>query len=937
MAEYYFATGEISRHCFVFPNRRSQLFFQKWLSDLVMESGKPVLAPAMLTVNDFFYKLNGSRPVDRINLLLALYDCYKRLNPAAESLDDFIFWGEVLLGDFDDVDKYLVPAASLFTDVSQYKGMQDDLSYLSDTQRQAVERFLSNFASSSGYDASRQGPVKERFLQIWNILLPLYTDFRESLRAKGMTYEGMVYRDLAERLQEESAVDVLGRCFPTDTTFVFTGLNALNECEKKVLSRMQDAGIAQFCWDYSSQMIKDTRNRSSFFMKDNVVKFPQAFVPDQEPLQEPYIEVIGVPSAVGCAKQLPRILSCVNPGQLDTAVVLPDENLLIPVLNSIPEDIADINVTMGYPMRGSAFFSLMDEIARMQLNMRQKGGKWMFYHRNVWAVFSNSVFTSVLDQETADKVKRIRGEAKYYIPVEDFAGSPLLESVFLPVVTDTSDSSGGQTAELSSYLLDLSGMFGVLLKDNPGMVLELDFARQYYQDISRLRTKSLDIMPKTFVHLVLQAESGRSVPFKGEPLKGLQIMGPLETRALDFDNLIILSCNEGIFPRHSVNASFVPPELRKGFGLPTYEYQDAVWAYYFYRMIQRAKRIYLLFDSRTEGLRTGEESRYIKQLELHFGKEFHRVSVNSPIVRANPPEPIIKTADDIGKLETMTFSASSIQNYLACPAKFYYASVKGLKEENEVEESLQANQIGNVLHKLMQVIYGVKGVAVDAAYLKTWASDPAKLKAEVFDLVKKELKTVEVTGRNLIFANVICKYAEQILDRDCELLQESGVGSFRILSLETEDVVDICGRPFKGFIDRLDSLKEGTVRVADYKTGRVLDEEIDISDDNAVTLADMIFAPNSSKRPKIALQLYVYDKIVQDKYPGSKIFNSLYPAVRLFKEPVQVVECSQAFMKEVDVRLEQTFKEIFDPQVEFRRTSDEKVCDYCDFKMLCGK
>ena len=236
MAEYYFATGEISRHCFVFPNRRSQLFFQKWLSDLVRESGKPVLAPAMLTVNDFFYKLNGSRPVDRINLLLALYDCYKRLNPAAESLDDFIFWGDVLLGDFDDVDKYLVPAASLFTDVSQYKGMQDDLSYLSDTQRQAVERFLSNFASSSGYDASRQGPVKERFLQIWNILLPLYTDFRESLRAKGMTYEGMVYRDVAERLQEESAVDVLGRCFPADTTFVFTGLNALNECEKKVLS-----------------------------------------------------------------------------------------------------------------------------------------------------------------------------------------------------------------------------------------------------------------------------------------------------------------------------------------------------------------------------------------------------------------------------------------------------------------------------------------------------------------------------------------------------------------------------------------------------------------------------------------------------------------------------------------------------------------------------
>ncbi|MBQ3976495.1 MAG: PD-(D/E)XK nuclease family protein, partial [Bacteroidales bacterium] len=414
VADHYFATGEISRFCFVFPNRRSQLFFQKWLSDLVKESGRPVLAPAMLTVNDFFYKISGARPVDRINLLLVLYDCYRELNPAAEALDDFIFWGDVLLGDFDDVDKYLVPAASLFTDVSQYKEMQDDFSYLTDSQKEAVKRFISNFGASGSYEASRQGPVKERFLQIWNILFPLYSNFKETLRSRGMSYGGMVYRDLAESLQEQSAVDILGKYFPAGTTFVFTGLNALCECEKKILSRMRDAGIAQFCWDYSSNMIKDPRNRSSFFMRDNVVAYPQAFTPDPEPLGEPYIEVIGVPSSVGCAKQLPRILDSVNPGSLDTAVVLPEESLLIPVLNSIPERIQDINVTMGYPMQGSAFFALMDEIARMQLNLRFKDGRWMFYHRNVWAVFSNSVLTSILDEAGAEVIKAIRKAAKYY-------------------------------------------------------------------------------------------------------------------------------------------------------------------------------------------------------------------------------------------------------------------------------------------------------------------------------------------------------------------------------------------------------------------------------------------------------------------------------------------------------------------------------------------
>ena len=937
MAEHYFATGEISRHCFVFPNRRSLLFFQKWLSDLVRESGKPVIAPGMLTVNDFFYKIGRATPVDRINLLLVLYDCYRELNPSAESLDDFIFWGDVLLGDFDDVDKYLVQAPGLFTNVSQFKGMQDDFSYLTETQREAVERFVSNFAASGGSDAPGPGPVKERFLQIWNILLPLYDNFKEALKQQGLSYEGMVYRDLAERLGNEAAVDVLGKCFPEDTLFVFVGLNALNQCEKKVLSRMRDAGIAQFCWDFSSEMIKDPRNRSSFFLRDNVTAFPQAFEMDPEPLKDPYIEVIGVPSAVGCAKQLPRILEAVNPGQLDTAVVLPDENLLLPVLNSIPEKITDINVTMGYPMCGSGFFALMDEIARMQLNIRCKDGKWLFYHRSVWTIFSNSVFASLLDAEGEGKIAEIRQKAKYYIPQEDFAGCPLMEALFRPVVTDLADTSGAQSAALASYLLDMAGRFGIMLKEVPEMVLELDFARQYYQDLNRLKGQELAILPKTFVSLIDQAEASRSVPFKGEPLKGLQIMGPLETRALDFRNLVILSCNEGVFPRHSVSSSFIPPELRKGFGLPTYEYQDAVWAYYFYRMIQRAERIYMLYDSRTEGLRTGEESRYIKQLELHFGKKFHRVSVSSPIVGAEAPGDIPKTAEDLEKLESYVFSASVIQKYLACPAMFYYTAVKGLKETTEVEESLQSNQIGNVLHKLMQHIYGVKGGVVSEAYLKGWIKDEAAMKAKVYELIKEELKTVDVTGRNLIFAGVICKYAVQILKRDCELLKDQGKDHFTILSLEVKDELTICGRPFKGFIDRFDSIGKGMVRVADYKTGKVTDQEIDISDDNAITLADQIFSPDSTSRPKIALQLYVYDKIARKKCPGARVYNSIYPTMRLFNEPVPFQECSQAFMEEVDRRLEETFRDIFDPETGFSRTSDTSVCKYCDFKMLCGR
>ena len=579
----------------------------------------------------------------------------------------------------------------------------------------------------------------------------------------------------------------------------------------------------------------------------------------------------------------------------------------------------------------------MDEIARMQLDLRFREGEALLYYRHVWAIFSNSVFTSILDQETADVVADIRKKAKYYHPTEDLKRGELLEAIFRPVVLDAEDVSGKQSRNLAAYLLDLAGRFGIALKNAPGMVLELDFARQYYQDLNRLISKDMAVKPKTFVRLISQAEAARSVPFKGEPLKGLQVMGPLETRALDFDNLVILSCNEGVFPRHSVSSSFVPPELRKGFGLPTYEYQDSVWAYYFYRMIQRAKRVYMLYDSRTEGLRSGEESRYIKQLELHFRKKLNRVSVVSPIIEAPAPAPIINTEQDMQVLESMTFSSSSIQNYLQCPAKFYYAHVKELKKETDVEESLQANQIGNVLHKLMQQIYGVRGGIVTIDYLRDCASDRSGLKARIFSLIKQELNTPDVTGRNLVFANVILRYAVQILKRDCELLESQGSDRFKILSLETKDTVEICGRPFKGFIDRLDSLRDGTVRVSDYKTGKVTDREVSINDDTAADTADALFAPEVKDWPKIAFQLYVYDKVAQKNYPGYRIYNSIYPTVRLFKDEVPLMELSEVFLKEVDRRLEEVFSEIFDPEAEFSRTGDQGVCQYCDFKMLCGK
>ena len=268
------------------------------------------------------------------------------------------------------------------------------------------------------------------------------------------------------------------------------------------------------------------------------------------------------------------------------------------------------------------------------------------------------------------------------------------------------ERDAAQVRALEEYQLALLAFLGTSLREKPGMALELDFIREYYLAVGRLLDRALPVLPATYFRLLGKLLLGITDPFHGEPLQGLQVMGPLETRALDFDNLILLSCNEGIFPRRSVAASFVPAELRRSFELPTYEYQDAVWAYYFYRMIRRAGQVWLLFDSRTEGVKGGEESRYIKQLELHFHAPLERYVMQAEISAGGDESQIEKTEEHIGILREKYLSATALQNYLFCPAKFYYRSVCGLKEQEEVAESLEANDIGNVFHKTMQELYG---------------------------------------------------------------------------------------------------------------------------------------------------------------------------------------------------------------------------------------
>ena len=969
VADHYYIKGDISRRCFVFPNRRSMVFFRKYLAEAVSQGAKcPLVEPLMVTVNDFFFKTSGLVQADRVAQLLELYSCYKELNPKAESLDEFIFWGDVILGDFNDVDKYYVDPGQLFANVADFKQIQDTFEYLTPTQRKAIEGFISHFNDLSGrltVNLDTDNPdVKGRFLMIWNILHRLYVRFNETLAAKGLAYEGMVYRSLARKLKESTVEDVFNGIYPEDMSFVFVGLNALNECEKILLRKLRDCGRAEFCWDYSGDFIKDPQNRSSLFMSENVVEFPQAAEWDSEGMRLPEVNVVSVPSSVGQAKRLPDILDkvCHDGDELSqTAVILPDENLLLPVLNTIPERITDINVTMGLPMTGSLLFSMMNDISAIQLHVINKKGECFFYHKQVWDLFSNEFFRSSLDEKSKDIVSGVRTAAKYYIPQSELNGTPLLDAVFRPVVKDPKQVSREQISDLAEYQKTVIRAVAPHVADDPSLALELEYAKEYYRCVNMLQAHQLEVLPMTYVRLLSQILSAVSVPFRGEPLKGLQIMGPLEMRALDFRNLIILSANEGVFPRRSVSSSFIPPELRKGFGLPTYEYQDAVWAYYFYRAISRAENVWMLVDSRTEGLKSGEESRYIKQLEYHFNIPLNRYVVKFDSMSVAGVPDIVKTQQDIDKIAATTLSATALQNYLACPAKFYYATVKNLRAEEEVSESLDYGMFGTVFHDTMRALYTSPGAMsadfffdregknekmlsdkmdrISRAYIKEWLGRTDDIKRKVKALILDQLKSIEVSGRNLVVADVIVKYVTKTLERDLELLEKSGQDSFEMLGREIALYGEFHGQRFKGIIDRLDSFAKGQARVVDYKTGKVLDDDEDIHDGNAEDIAEHIFAEDVQDRPKIALQFFIYDMLLKgyEISEGRDIFNSVYSTAHLFKDPPKTVPLNETFYGAVSERLKALLDEMKNPSVAFRRTEDETVCGYCDFKTICGR
>ena len=942
--------AEVSRLAFVFPNRRTGLFFQKYLSEV---ADIPLFSPTILTINDLFIQLSGKQSADRISMLFTLYDIYIRQSGSTETFDEFLYWGEMLLNDFDDIDKYMANARMLFSNVTDLREIENDFDFLSDEQIAAIRSFWSSFYPRG------DTPNQQQFLAVWQVLYDLYEEFRATLGAEGQGYEGMIFREVVESMERGESPDL-----PYEQ-IVFVGLNALSVSEERFLAQLQKRKIADFYWDYVSDKVTDPDNKASYFVSRNRKSFPSSMKLPPEEKVKTEIEVIGIPSGIGQAKHVYTLLSdwckeaeMSSEEALRTAVILPDEHLLIPVLNAIPEQIRRINVTMGYPLAGTPVASLIEYILALQKNVRYIDRNPLFYFRDVLPVLNHRYILSTSPEIISSLVKEITENNKIYISHTELGKTPLLEILFTPVtgVEAFSDYLIKVLEELNKVMSALSDEEE---EDAPQRTndLEQEFIFHYFTTVNRMKEvmkdARIEMKIDTFFRLLKRVTDTITIPFHGEPLSGLQIMGVLETRALDFDRLIILSMNEGIFPQRKAANSFIPYNLRRGFGLPTYEHQDSVWAYHFYRLIERASHVSLLYDTRSNGLQTGEVSRFVHQLHYHYEVPmrdklvvYNVSSSKTPPLAVPKREDIMRRLDAYRKGGSKAISASAINTYLDCPLKFYFSVVEGIREEEEVSETIESDVFGSILHKVMEELYKpFQGKMVTVDLLKAIRKDTALLTGAIARAFASEFFKTEVvrslTGQNYLIGEMIRKYVEKILERDGKLTPFVYIESERkingLISLSDHSEIRL-----KGFIDRVDEVRDA-IRIIDYKSG---------SGTTTFSSIESLFNKEEKDRAKAVMQVFMYcwmyAHFTENK--GKTIQPGIYYVRSLFSDPFdpsvyhriergksEKVEDFSGYAQAFEEGLRGCLDEIFNPEIPFTQTPTGKACSYCPFKGICGK
>ena len=946
--EIFTSHGEsLDKVTIVFPNRRAGVFLRKELGKLIE---KPIWMPSIYSMEDFVLDHHHLEKIDKLEAVFELFEVYRKYQKKEESFEKFYFWGEMILRDFEEIDQYLVSTENLFKSIKTQKELDEEFFFLDEEEKKIIRSFWTTFLP----EASK---TQESFLETWKLLLPIYQDFTKTLVDKGKAYNGLIYRDFTENLSNAPAIS---------GDLYFAGFNALTLAEEKIIKHYIQEQEAKVFWDFDPYYMGNTRQEAGEFMRLYAQdrQLGQFFDRDEASRfnKSKNIHLTGVSLEVGQTKAAGELLSNLyKDSQLkpeETVVVLPFEYMLFPVLESIPQNISDINITMGYPLKDTPVFGLIDSVLYLQETRREHIINGLsFYHKPFIEILNHPLLAAFHKDDTRKWTHRMVKENRIHLLEKDL---PELPAVFENIFR--------KAEKPFEYIAELLHELHTSL-DSEGHELELEFIARYYEYVlrlNRLMGQRGDSLSFSFLQKLFRRLAGSlKIPFAGEPLKGLQIMGILETRNLDFRNVIVLSMNEDAWPAPPAKGSFIPYNIRKAFQLPTHEHHDSIYSYLFYRLLQRAENIHFYYNTVSEFNMNGEVSRFVRQLEFESPHQINKDFLANPVNIANP-KPIIIHKDQqvFHKLSRYTtevednysnFTPTALDHYLQCKLKFYFRYVERLYEPEEVQDNMDAMVFGNLLHNTMEMLYrnhrketGTSVVDVND-FFGLEASVDATLNrvfAEYFGAKKSKAKDQKFIyeGKSVIASEIIAAMVRQILKTDqkyapfeVRALEEKGKSGYSMLYPVQSNGSTVRIR-LEGIIDRVDK-KNGVVRIIDYKTGR---------DEKVYDGLDSLLGEKKSKRNKAVFQVMYYSYLYANDSGDSfdRIEPGIFNSRELFKDSFdwRISDKSTGhvtnFMNIIDDfedRLSELLHEIWNPEVPFDQTEDRETCKYCPYKRICHR
>lgn len=938
---------DISELCIVLPNRRAGLFLKTHLSTHLK---KTFWSPEILATEDFVALLSELQPADSTTLLFDLYETVKKCNPAnTENFDEFGKWGQILLSDFNEIDRYLIDAKQLFGNLKNIKELE--------TWSLNAEEGLTDF--------------QKQYLAFWQLLGTYYSDFTERILSKKQAYQGLAYRIVA------ADPEVRASRHPWKK-IIFAGFNALNLAEEIIIEKLVDADKAEIIWDTDSYYVNNPNQEAGRFIRKyneygRFKKIKERNTVFEETLlsnEKKNITIIGAAKNVAQAKIAGSLVTSLEKEQghlQNTALVLADENLLFPVLHSLPAALEDINVTMGYPLKNTPVAGYFELVFNLHENGQKiAGGKsnYSFYHTDLVKLLTHP-YTSIAlagkEERLSVKpvVQTIQGKNIVFAAQSTlkklFENLPLEYEILQPVFNHW--QSAQDAIACVQYLIEVL-KDGIIAQQDTNAEnkssLELEYLFAFTKIVKRIQVLMSDYPGsiadvKTLRSIINQIVRAGTLPFYGEPLMGLQVMGMLETRTLDFENVILLSCNEDILPSGKAVNSFIPFELKRHFGLPTYSDKDAIFAYHFYRLLQRATTIYLIYNTESDALGSGEKSRFLTQLAYELPKINPNVTITEQLLSI-PVKPensgieitVQKTPEILEKLKAKSefgFSPSLLNKYRNCSIQFYFHGIAGLKEAEEVEETIGADVLGNVIHSVLEKLY--------APFIgkKITAGDVKKMKAPVEELTiecfEEYYNRSEIShGKNLLTLKVALKFINNFLDAEIAVITASEKKGEPVIvkaleqELETDLVIGTATIKVKGKADRIDSIGKMT-RIVDYKTGLAANNELKFDDWDLIRTDAGL-----SKSFQLLMYAYLYQKMnpaIKDNIQSGIItFRELSAGLKTVK-----VNGSDFLDEDVLTAFEEQLRillaEIVDPGVPFSQTTELINCVYCSFRGVCNR